>query len=78
MIAIAYSKNILVLVDDAQSIRHLKLEVQDLDADFYCLSGYKFYAPAGVEILYGKEECIKKPPNDQVGRGTIKTVSFNK
>jgi len=77
MIAIAHSKNIPVLVDGAQSIPHIKVDVQDLDADFYCFSGHKVYAPAGVGILYGKEEWLKKLPNYQVGGGTIKTVSFN-
>ena len=78
MIAIAHSKNIPVLVDGAQSIPHMKVDVQDLDADFYCFSGHKVYAPTGVGILYGKEEWLKKIPNYQVGGGTIKTVSFDK
>ena len=67
-----------VLVDGAQSIPHIKVDVQDLDADFYCFSGHKVYAPTGVGILYGKEEWLKKLPNYQVGGGTIKTVSFDK
>ena len=72
------SKNIPVLVDGAQSIPHIKVDVQNLDADFYCFSGHKVYAPTGVGILYGKEEWLKKLPNYQVGGGTIKTVSFDK
>jgi len=78
MIAIAHSKNIPVLVDGAQSISHIKVDVQDLDADFYCFSGHKVYAPTGVGILYGKEEWLNKLSNYQVGGGTIKTVSFEK
>ena len=78
MIAIAHSKNIPVLVDGAQSIPHIKVDVQDLDADFYCFSGHKVYAPTGVGILYGKEEWLNKLSNYQVGGGTIKTVSFDK
>ena len=78
IITIAHSKNIPVLVDGAQSIPHIKVDVQDLDADFYCFSGHKVYAPTGVGILYGKEEWLKKLPNYQVGGGTIKTVSFDK
>ena len=78
LIAIAHSKNIPVLVDGAQSIPHMKVDVQDLDADFYCFSGHKVYAPTGVGILYGKEQWLKKLPNYQVGGGTIKTVSFDK
>jgi hypothetical protein len=78
LIAIAHSKNIPVLLDGTQSIPHIKADVQDLDADFYCFSGHKVYAPAGVGIFYGKEKWLKKLPNYQVRRGTIKTVSFNK
>lgn len=78
IIRIAHQKNIPVLVDGAQSVAHLKVDVQDLDADFYCFSGHKMYAPTGVGILYGKEEWLKKLPNYQVGGGTIKTVSFTK
>jgi cysteine desulfurase/selenocysteine lyase len=77
IVSIAHSKNIPVLVDGAQSIPHMKVDVQDLDADFYCFSGHKVYAPTGVGILYGKEEWLKKLPNYQVGGGTIKTVSFD-
>ena len=71
-------RQVPVLVDGAQSIPHIKVDVQDLDADFYCFSGHKVYAPTGVGILYGKEEWLKKLPNYQVGGGTIKTVSFDK
>jgi cysteine desulfurase/selenocysteine lyase len=78
MIAIAHAKNIPVLVDGAHSIPHIKVDVQDLDADFYCFSGHKVYAPTGIGILYGKEEWLKKLSNYQVGGGTIKTVSFDK
>ena len=78
IISMAHSKNVPVLVDGAQSIPHIKVDVQDLDADFYCFSGHKVYAPTGVGIIYGKEEWLKKLPNYQVGGGTIKTVSFDK
>ena len=70
-------RQVPVLVDGAQSIPHIKVDVQDLDADFYCFSGHKVYAPTGVGILYGKEEWLNKLPNYQVGGGTIKTVSFD-
>ena len=78
IISIAHSKNVPVLVDGAQSIPHIKVDVQNLDADFYCFCGHKVYAPTGVGILYGKEEWLKKLPNYQLGGGTIKTVSFGK
>ncbi|HET7818073.1 MAG TPA: cysteine desulfurase [Bacteroidia bacterium] len=78
IISLAHTKNIPVLVDGAQAIPHINVDVQDLDADFYCFSGHKVYAPTGVGILYGKEEWLRKLPNYQVGGGTIKTVSFTK
>ncbi|MFI5164645.1 MAG: aminotransferase class V-fold PLP-dependent enzyme [Bacteroidia bacterium] len=78
IISLAHAKGIPVLVDGAQAIPHMKVDVQDLDADFYCFSGHKVYAPTGVGILYGKKEWLDKLPNYQVGGGTIKTVSFAK
>jgi cysteine desulfurase/selenocysteine lyase len=78
IISLAHQKNIPVLVDGAQAIPHMKVDVQNLDCDFYCFSGHKVYAPTGVGILYGKEEWLRKLPNYQVGGGTIKTVSFTK
>lgn len=78
IISLAHSKNIPVLVDGAQAIPHMKVNIQELDADFYCFSGHKVYGPTGVGILFGKEEWLRKLPNYQVGGGTIKTVSFEK
>jgi len=78
IIALAHAKNIPVLVDGAQSVPHMKVDVQELDADFYCFSGHKVYGPTGVGILYGKEEWLRKLPNYKVGGGTIKTVTFTK
>lgn len=78
IISLAHEKNIPVLIDGAQAIPHMKVDVQDLGADFYCFSGHKVYGPTGVGILYGKEEWLRKLPNYQVGGGTIKTVSFTK
>ena len=67
-----------VLIDGAQAVPHMKVDVQDLDADFYTFSGHKVYGPTGVGILYMKEKWMKQLPNYQVGGGTIKTVSFKK
>jgi cysteine desulfurase/selenocysteine lyase len=69
---------VAILVDGAQAIPHLRVDVQELDADFYCFSGHKVYAPTGIGILYGKEKWLNRLPNYQVGGGTIKTVSFEK
>jgi cysteine desulfurase/selenocysteine lyase len=78
LIALAHSQNIPVLVDGAQAIPHMKVDVQDLDADFYCFSAHKAFGPTGVGILYGKEKWLNAMPPYQVGGGTISSVSFNK
>lgn len=67
-----------IFVDGAQAVPHMKVDVRDLDADFYCFSGHKVYGPTGVGILYMKEKWMKELPNYQTGGGTIKTVSFKK
>ncbi len=76
IISLAHQKNSLVLIDGAQAIPHMKVDVRGLDADFYCFSGHKVYAPTGIGVLYAKEELMKKMSPYQVGGGTIKTVSF--
>jgi cysteine desulfurase/selenocysteine lyase len=78
MIALAHKKNIPVLVDGAQGAPHIKVDVQDLDADFYVFSAHKLFGPTGVGILYGKEKLLNEIPPYQVGGGTIKTVTFDK
>ncbi len=74
----ARKKKILVLVDGAQAVPHFKIDVKDLDCDFYTFSGHKIYAPTGIGVLYGKSEWLEKFPVYQSGGGTIKTVSFEK
>jgi cysteine desulfurase/selenocysteine lyase len=78
MIALAYEKNIPVLIDGAQAMPHMKIDVQALDADFYCFSGHKVFGPTGVGILYGKKKWLNKMPPYKVGGGIIKTVTFEK
>ncbi|MCW3103344.1 MAG: cysteine desulfurase [Bacteroidetes bacterium] len=78
IIALAHAQNIPVLVDGAQSVPHMAVDVQELDADFYCFSGHKLFGPTGVGILYGKEKWLNELPPYKVGGGTIKTVSFEK
>ena len=78
IIAIAHSHNVPVLIDGAQAISHIKVDVQDLDCDFYCFSGHKMYAPMGVGVMYGKEEWLDKMPPYQGGGEMIKTVTFEK
>lgn len=67
-----------VLVDGAQAIPHLPVDVQDLDADFYVFSGHKIYAPTGIGVLYGKEKWLEEMPPYQGGGEMIDHVSFEK
>ncbi|MDD4576504.1 MAG: cysteine desulfurase, partial [Bacteroidales bacterium] len=78
IIAIAHSKNVPVLLDGAQAISHIKVDVQELDVDFYCFSGHKVFAPMGIGILYGKESLLNEMPPYQGGGEMIKEVSFEK
>jgi len=67
-----------VLIDGAQAIQHLKVDVQELGCDFYAFSGHKIYAETGIGVLYGKEKLLEKLPPYQGGGDMIKTVSFEK
>lgn len=78
MIAIAHAHGVPVLVDGAQSVPHLRVDVQDLDADFFAFSGHKIYGPTGVGVLYGKEEWLDRLPPYQGGGEMIQSVSFEK
>jgi len=78
IIELAHKKNIPVLIDGAQAVPHITVDVQALDADFYCFSGHKLFGPTGVGILYGKEKWLNEIPPYKVGGGTIKTVRFEK
>lgn len=78
IIAIAHEQGVPVLVDGAQSTPHMKVDVQDLDAEFFVFSGHKIYAPTGIGVLYGKEEWLDKLPPYQGGGEMIATVSFEK
>ena len=78
MIATAHAHGVPVLIDGAQSVPHMKVDVQDLDADFFAFSGHKIYGPTGVGVLYGKEECLDKLPPYQGGGEMIQSVSFEK
>lgn len=74
----AHKRDIPVLLDGAQAVPHIKVDVQALDVDFYVFSGHKIYGPTGIGILYGKEEWLEKLPPYQGGGEMIASVSFEK
>lgn len=78
IIKIAHAHGVPVLVDGAQSIPHLPVDVQELDADFFVFSGHKVYGPTGIGVLYGKENWLDRLPPYQGGGEMIKNVSFEK
>ena len=78
MIAMAHRYGIPVVIDGAQSMAHMPIDVQDMDCEFYVFSGHKMYAPMGVGGLYGKTEWLEKLPPYQYGGEMVDTVSFEK
>jgi cysteine desulfurase/selenocysteine lyase len=76
MIEMAHSYNAAVLVDGAQAVAHLPVDVQKLDADFYVFSGHKIYGPTGIGVLFGKKAILEALPPWQGGGSMIKNVSF--
>lgn len=78
MVEIAHQHGIPVLVDGAQAVSYLKVDVQDINADFYAFSAHKMYGPTGVGVLYGKKKLLEAMPPYQGGGEMIGTVSFEK
>lgn len=78
IISIAHSHDVPVLVDGAQSTPHIKVDLQELDADFFAFSGHKVYAPTGIGVLYGKEKWLDAMQPYHGGGEMIKSVSFRK
>ncbi len=78
IIETAHKFGVPVLVDGAQAVPHQRVDVQDLDADFYTFSGHKMFAPTGSGVLYGKREFLEKMRPYQGGGSMIRTVSFDK
>ena len=78
MIATAHAHGVPVMIDGAQSIPHMKVDVQELDADFFVFSGHKVYGPTGIGVLYGKEDWLERLPPYQGGGEMIQSVSFEK
>ncbi|HJY82789.1 MAG TPA: cysteine desulfurase [Candidatus Binatia bacterium] len=78
IIEIAHRRDIPVLVDGAQAVPHMKVDVQDLDCDFYTFSGHKLFGPTGIGILYGKAALLEAMPPYQGGGDMISAVTFEK
>ena len=78
MVEIAHSVGAKIMIDGAQATPHMKVDVQDLDCDFYALSGHKMYGPTGIGVLYAKEELLEIMPPYQGGGDMIYSVTFDK
>ncbi|MBT8470157.1 MAG: aminotransferase class V-fold PLP-dependent enzyme, partial [Deltaproteobacteria bacterium] len=75
-IALAHERGALVLLDGAQAVSHVDVDVQALDCDFYAFSGHKLYGPTGIGVLYGKERLLDEMPPYQGGGDMIRSVTF--
>ena len=78
IVRMAHAHNVPVLVDGAQAISHLKVDVQALGCDFYCFSGHKMYAPMGVGVMFGRQEMLDELPPYQGGGEMIEEVTFER
>ncbi|HKR29704.1 MAG TPA: cysteine desulfurase [Terriglobales bacterium] len=78
IVEIAHAHNVPVVVDGAQAVPHSKVDVQDLDCDFYAFSGHKMYGPMGIGVLYGKYKVLEAMPPYQGGGDMIRSVTFEK
>tara|TARA_Y100000310_G_scaffold337561_1_gene424920 strand:+ start:610 stop:1815 length:1206 start_codon:yes stop_codon:yes gene_type:complete len=76
LINLAKQKNVLTIIDAAQSVAHKKIDVKDLDCDFLVFSSHKIFGPTGIGVLYGKSELLNKLPPYQFGGGMIKVVTY--
>lgn len=78
IIELAHKRNIPVLIDGAQAVPHMKVDIQKLGCDFYVFSGHKMFGPTGIGVLYGKAELLEAMPPYQAGGDMISSVSFEK
>lgn len=77
IIELAHAENIPVLIDGAQAVQHMDVDVQELDCDFFVFAGHKLYGPTGIGVLYAKEKWLEDMPPYQGGGDMVETVSFN-
>jgi cysteine desulfurase/selenocysteine lyase len=78
IVSVAHERRIPVLLDGAQAVPHLKVDVQALDCDFYAFSGHKMFGPTGIGVLYGKRDLLESMPPYQGGGDMISSVTFEK
>ncbi len=78
LIAAAKARGIATLIDGAQAVPHMPVDVQDLDCDFYAFSGHKMFGPTGIGVLYGREQLLERMPPWQGGGDMILAVTFAK
>lgn len=78
IVQIAHEHGVPCMIDGAQSAPHMKIDVQEIDCDFYAFSGHKMYGPTGIGVLYGKEKYLEQMPPYQGGGDMIGTVTFEK
>lgn len=78
IVKIAHEHDVPCMIDGAQSAPHMKIDVQDMDCDFFAFSGHKMYGPTGIGVLYGKEKYLEQMPPYQGGGDMIGTVTFEK
>ncbi len=78
IVALAHAQGTPVILDGAQAVPHIPVDVQDLDCDFYVFSGHKLYAPTGIGVLYGKEDLLNNLPPYEGGGDMIESVTFEK
>ena len=78
IVQLAHKNKIKIMVDGAQAVEHIPVNMKEIGADFYCFSGHKLYAPTGIGVLYGKKELLDEMPPYQGGGDMIKSVTFEK
>ena len=78
IVQMAHARNIPVLIDGAQAVAHVGVDVQELDCDFYAFSGHKVFGPTGIGVLYGRENLLDEMPPYQAGGDMIRSVTFEK
>ena len=78
IVQLAHKNKIKIMVDGAQAVQHIPVNMKEIGADFYCFSGHKLYAPTGIGVLYGKKELLDEMPPYQGGGDMIKSVTFEK